>query len=104
MAFVLTFVLNERHVWLSFRHSIENIVLKRKLSFTLILTSILTSIKINKMFSNELTAVVMSAGKGSRICELTANIPKCLVPIANKPLIYYPLESLIKSGFNGISL
>ena len=54
------------------------------------------------MSSHQLTAVVMSAGKGSRICELTANTPKCLVPVANKPIIYYPLEALIRADFNGL--
>ncbi|CAG2120280.1 unnamed protein product, partial [Medioppia subpectinata] len=55
------------------------------------------------MFGNGLTGVVLSAGKGSRMAELTANWPKGLLPVANKPLIYYPLEALIKAGFQGMS-
>ncbi|KAK9506579.1 hypothetical protein O3M35_008482 [Rhynocoris fuscipes] len=48
---------------------------------------------------NELQAVVMAAGKGSRMTELTARRPKCLLPIGNVPMIFYPLQLLERSGF-----
>jgi len=49
----------------------------------------------------EFQAVVMAAGKGSRIPEMTATKPKCLLPIGNKPMIYYPLKLLEDAGFGG---
>ncbi|XP_043475000.1 translation initiation factor eIF-2B subunit gamma [Leptopilina heterotoma] len=45
-------------------------------------------------------AVVLAAGKGSRMMELTAGKPKCLLPIGNYPMIWYPLRLLEKTGFN----
>lgn len=49
----------------------------------------------------EFQAVVMAAGKGSRIPEMTATKPKCLLPVGNKPMIYYPLKLLEHAGFKG---
>lgn len=49
----------------------------------------------------EFQAVVMAAGKGSRIPEMTATKPKCLLPVGNKPMIYYPLKLLENAGFTG---
>jgi len=49
----------------------------------------------------EFQAVVMAAGKGSRIPEMTATKPKCLLPVGNKPMIYYPLKLLENAGFRG---
>lgn len=49
----------------------------------------------------EFQAVVMAAGKGSRITEMTATKPKCLLPVGNKPMIYYPLKLLENAGFTG---
>jgi len=48
---------------------------------------------------NEFQAIVLAGGKGSRMTELTADQPKCLLPIANVPMIWYPLQILERSGF-----
>ncbi|XP_077273590.1 eukaryotic translation initiation factor 2B subunit gamma [Temnothorax americanus] len=48
---------------------------------------------------NEFQAIVLAGGKGSRMTELTAGKPKCLLPIANVPMIWYPLQILERSGF-----
>ncbi|XP_057318108.1 translation initiation factor eIF-2B subunit gamma [Microplitis mediator] len=47
----------------------------------------------------EFQVVVLAGGKGSRMTELTAGKTKCLLPIHNVPMIYYPLKSLEKAGF-----
>ena len=52
----------------------------------------------------EYQAVVMAAGRGSQMTELTHNTPKCLLPIANKPMIWYPLKMLENAGFEGYLL
>ena len=49
----------------------------------------------------EYQAVVMAAGRGSQMTELTHHTPKCLLPIANKPMIWYPLKMLESAGFEG---
>ncbi|XP_024946927.1 translation initiation factor eIF-2B subunit gamma isoform X2 [Cephus cinctus] len=48
----------------------------------------------------EFQAVVLAGGKGSRMTELTAGRPKCLLPIGNMPMIFYPLRLLERSGFH----
>ncbi|XP_030062830.1 translation initiation factor eIF2B subunit gamma [Microcaecilia unicolor] len=50
----------------------------------------------------ELQAVVMAAGGGSRMMELTCSIPKALLPVANKPLIWYLLNMLERVGFEEV--
>ncbi|XP_060529736.1 translation initiation factor eIF-2B subunit gamma [Cylas formicarius] len=47
----------------------------------------------------ELQAVVLAAGKGSRMLEITSRKPKCLLPVGPKPLIWYTLNNLQVSGF-----
>lgn len=47
----------------------------------------------------EFQAVVLAGGKGSRMTELTAGQPKCLLPIGNVPMVWYPLQLLERAGF-----
>ncbi|KAK7803198.1 hypothetical protein U0070_005745, partial [Myodes glareolus] len=47
----------------------------------------------------EFQAVVMAVGGGSRMTDLTPSIPKPLLPVGNKPLIWYPLNLLERVGF-----
>ncbi|KAJ1532156.1 hypothetical protein ONE63_000780 [Megalurothrips usitatus] len=51
------------------------------------------------MVPGEFQAVVLAAGKGSRMTEVTAGRPKCLLPIANMPMVWYPLRMLEREGF-----
>ncbi|XKL67980.1 hypothetical protein PGB90_003471 [Kerria lacca] len=52
----------------------------------------------------EFQVIVLAAGKGSRITELTARKPKCLLPIGNQPMVYYPLKIIEKYGFKEVFL
>lgn len=49
----------------------------------------------------EFQAVLMAAGGGSRMTDLTASIPKPLLPVGNRPLLWYPLNLLERAGFEG---
>jgi len=49
----------------------------------------------------EFQAVVMAAGRGSRMTELTSCMAKPLLPVANKPMLWYPVNLLEKAGFQG---
>ena len=46
------------------------------------------------------TAVILCGGRGSRLGAVTKKIPKSLVEIRNKPIIWYILNILKKNHFN----
>jgi glucose-1-phosphate thymidylyltransferase len=46
--------------------------------------------------------IVMAGGRGSRLEPLTKVINKHLLPIYNKPMIYYSLSTLIYAGIREI--
>lgn len=43
--------------------------------------------------------MIMAAGRGSRMTDLSNNIPKALLPIGNHPMIWYPINMLERAGF-----
>ena len=49
----------------------------------------------------EFQPVVLAAGQGSRMRDLTSKCPKALLPIGNMPMMFYPIKMLKDNGFQG---
>src|SRR5688572_24734693 len=47
-------------------------------------------------------AVIMAGGEGSRLRPLTSNVPKPMLPVANRPLMEHIIELLRKHGINDV--
>lgn len=49
-------------------------------------------------------AIIPTGGRGTRMRPLTFSTNKHFIPIANKPLIFYPIEKIAEAGIKDIAL
>jgi NDP-sugar pyrophosphorylase family protein len=52
----------------------------------------------------DVQAVILAGGKGTRLRPVTADLPKPLVPIANRPLVIHQLRHLASCGVRDVTL
>src|SRR4051812_30966027 len=49
-------------------------------------------------------AIILAAGEGSRLRPLTADKPKPMIRIANKPIIQHAIEALVDQGVKDVTM
>ncbi len=49
-------------------------------------------------------AIILAAGRGSRLGEVTGRTPKPLIPVAGRPIIVHQLDGLLQAGIRSVAI
>jgi glucose-1-phosphate thymidylyltransferase len=53
---------------------------------------------------SELKGLILSGGKGTRLRPITHTSAKQLVPVANKPVLFYGIQAMAEAGINEVGI
>jgi glucose-1-phosphate thymidylyltransferase len=61
-------------------------------------------LQLVKVMEEGMKALILAGGRGTRLRPLTNTIAKHLLPVANKPILFYVLEQMREAGINDIGV